>query len=209
MKNLRNFFSYMLCLAIALTALSSCLNGDDEKELTLTDADVRTIFETGQGTYEGKIYTVTENYAGTFLTKDSVRNVQLTINADSTIRVSGIPDSLYASLLDSYHAQSKAVSEELAKQTTVQPVRSKIGALSYYDRDKTIYSYQTLIYQTTFTVTLNGQAQQVVFKNSMFALYNTRNRALQVAMKPAEIKAEKEYLRPSRNYFIFVSTAKH
>ena len=201
MKNLRNFFGYMLCLAIALTALSSCLNGDDEKELTLTDADVRTIFETGQGTYEGKIYTVTENNAGTFLTKDSVRNVQLTINADSTIRVSGIPDSLYA--------QSKAVSEELAKQTTVQPVRSRIGALSYYDRDKTIYSYQTLIYQTTFTVTLNGQAQQVVFKNSMFALYNTRNRALQVAMKPAEIKAEKEYLRPSRNYFIFVSTAKH
>ena len=112
MKNLRNFFGYMLCLAIALTALSSCLNGDDEKELTLTDADVRTIFETGQGTYEGKIYTVTENYAGTFLTKDSVRNVQLTINADSTIRVSGIPDSLYASLLDSYHAQSKAVSED-------------------------------------------------------------------------------------------------
>lgn len=53
MKNLRNFFGYMLCLAIALTALSSCLNGDDEKELTLTDADVRTIFETGQGTYEG------------------------------------------------------------------------------------------------------------------------------------------------------------
>ena len=209
MKNLRNFFGYMLCLAIALTALSSCLNGDDEKELTLTDADVRTIFETGQGTYEGKIYTVTENYAGTFLTKDSVRNVQLTINADSTIRVSGIPDSLYASLLDSYHAQSKAVSEELAKQTTVQPVRSRIGALSYHDRDKTIYSYQTLIYQTTFTVTLNGQAQQVVFKNSMFALYNTRNRALQVAMKPAEIKAEKEYLRASRNYFIFVSTAKH
>jgi len=51
--------------------------------------------------------------------------------------------------------------------------------------------------------------QQVVFKNSMFALYNTRNRALQVAMKPAEIKAEKEYLRPSGNYFIFVSTAKH
>lgn len=209
MKNLRNFFGYMLCLAIALTALSSCLNGDDEKELTLTDADVRTIFETGQGTYEGKIYTVTENNAGTFLTKDSVRNVQLTINADSTIRVSGIPDSLYASLLDSYHAQSKAVSEELAKQTTVQPVRSRIGALSYHDRDKTIYSYQTLIYQTTFTVTLNGQAQQVVFKNSMFALYNTRNRALKAAMKPAEIKAEKEYLRPSGNYFIFVSTAKH
>ena len=94
MKKLRNFFGYMLCLAIALTALSSCLNGDDEKELTLTDADVRSIFETGQGTYEGKIYTVTENYAGTFLTKDSVRNVQLTINADSTIRVSGIPHSL-------------------------------------------------------------------------------------------------------------------
>lgn len=207
MKKTRNLACTLLCIVAAIAALSSCLSSDNDEQ-NITPEEAKMIFNAFKGTYQGNLYAVYEQSGRLYKATDSVENVTVTIDRDTIVHIANVPDSLYAYLTNTEYAEGKKVKDALRKHTATQPVRSKITTVGFADRDKRYYQCFTNYFTTNITANYDSQSHQLTFNNAMSCWYNPTKSKLQLNMSPVEIKSDKNVLRPSGIYFVFLSKTK-